>query len=89
MARTRFQWTTGVPLGAPANPTYGSGPMKEDAVDYKVKVFWPGMAKWYSGRVRSYDPETGCHEIAYMDGDTQVRINGCQIGTRCPILHAR
>lgn len=29
-----------------------------------------GMGRWYSGVVRSYDPESDMHLIAYKDGDS-------------------
>ncbi len=37
----------------------------------QVKVFWPGMCKWYAGRVGAYDAQTGQHTILYRDGDVK------------------
>jgi hypothetical protein len=52
LARVRFQWLTDPLPSAGANPTYAAGPRGEEAVHHKVKVFWPGMSKWYIGKVR-------------------------------------
>ena len=51
LARTRFQWGAPPPPGAPPNPSYSVAPRGEDAVGWKVKVFWPAMARWYTGKV--------------------------------------
>jgi hypothetical protein len=51
LARLRFQWLSDPPPGAGANPTYAAAPRGEEAVGWRVKVFWPGMARWYQGRV--------------------------------------
>lgn len=48
----RFQWLAPPPPGAPPNPTAVGAPQREEAVGWKVRVFWPGMSKWYFGRVR-------------------------------------
>ena len=34
----------------------------------QVAVFWPGMSKWYKGRVRSYNQATGMHTVCFHDG---------------------
>ena len=34
----------------------------------QVAVFWPGMSKWYKGRVRSYNPATQQHVVCFHDG---------------------
>lgn len=34
----------------------------------QVAVFWPGMSKWYKGRVKSYDAATGQHKVCFHDG---------------------
>eukprot|EP00887_Chlorella_sp_A99_P006200 scaffold3.g6200.t1 len=71
LGATRFQWLTGLPPAAPPNPTHAGAPQREDAVGYKVKVFWPGMARWYLGKVVSYDPRNRMHKVKYRDGDIQ------------------
>ena len=52
LGTTRFQWLATLPPSAAPNPTHAGAPQKEDAVGFKVKVFWPGMARWYLGKVR-------------------------------------
>lgn len=37
----------------------------------QVKVFWPGMGKWYAGKVAAYDGRSAKHTILYKDGDVQ------------------
>lgn len=37
----------------------------------QVKVFWPGMGKWYAGKVAAYDGRSNKHTILYKDGDVQ------------------
>lgn len=37
----------------------------------QVKVFWPGMGKWYAGKVAAYDGRSAEHTILYKDGDVQ------------------
>ena len=34
----------------------------------QVAVFWPGMSKWYKGRVRSFSAATGQHTVCFHDG---------------------
>lgn len=51
LTRTRFQWLTDPPQGARPNPTWERAPRGEDAVHHKVRVFWPGMCRWYTGKV--------------------------------------
>ena len=52
LARVRFQWLTDPLPSAGPNPTFAAAPRGEEAVHHKVKVFWPGMSKWYIGKVR-------------------------------------
>lgn len=72
LARTRFQWTSKPPANAEPNPTFVSAPRAQEAVGYRVKVFWPGMAKWYQGKVEGYDAASKCHTVKYRDGDIQT-----------------
>lgn len=72
LAKTRFQWLTQPSPTAPPNPTHQGAPKGEEAVGYQVRVFWPGMAKWYQGKVESYDPETKQHTVKYRDGDIKT-----------------
>lgn len=37
-------------------------------VGRRLRVLWPDDAVWYSGRVRSWAPERGLHEVVYEDG---------------------
>eukprot|EP00889_Picochlorum_renovo_P000424 jgi/Picre1/27454/NNA_000421.t1 len=46
-------------------------PKRKAAIGYKVKVFWPGMAKWYVGKVLDYDTDSKKHTVKYKDGDVQ------------------
>jgi len=39
-----------------------------------VKVFWPGMGKWYAGKVSAYDGRSSKHTILYKDGDVQKLV---------------
>lgn len=71
LARTRFQWLTGPSPTAAPNPTNQGAPKGEDAVGYQVRVFWPGMGKWYQGKIEAYDSETKQHTVKYRDGDVQ------------------
>lgn len=67
----RFQWLKEQPEGAKPNPTAAGGPKDHDCVGRRVKVFWPGMGRWYQGKVQSYDPATKRHRVKYRDGDVQ------------------
>ncbi|KFM25433.1 Histone-lysine N-methyltransferase ATX2 [Auxenochlorella protothecoides] len=71
LARTRFQWVGKPPPGAAPNPSAKSAPPDEALVGCRVKVFWPGMAKWYLGKVVGFDAKTRQHSIKYRDGDAQ------------------
>ncbi len=72
LAKTRFQWLTQPSPTAPPNPTHQGAPKGEEAVGYQVRVFWPGMAKWYQGKIEAYDPETKQHTVKYRDGDIKT-----------------
>ena len=37
-------------------------------VGRRLRVLWPDDAVWYLGRVRSWAPERGLHEVVYEDG---------------------
>lgn len=67
----RFKWTQVLAPNAPVNPTFRPEYSKEAAVGKRVKVYWPGMQKWYHGTVKSYDSKTDKHMIWYRDGDSQ------------------
>lgn len=70
LSRTRFQWTA--PAPRTANPTYSSAHEGLAAVGCRVKCFWPGMAKWYQGKIQDYDAKSRQHTIKYRDGDIQL-----------------
>jgi hypothetical protein len=72
LAKTRFQWLTQPSPTAPPNPTHQGAPKGEEAVGYQVRVFWPGMAKWYQGKVEAYDNDTKQHTVKYRDGDIKT-----------------
>ncbi|CAL8467270.1 g6807 [Coccomyxa elongata] len=73
LSKCRFAWQGDLPPGSQHNPTFVPGltPSGHDAVDQKVKVFWPGMGKWYAGKVAAYDGRSAKHTILYKDGDVQ------------------
>jgi len=72
LSKTRFQWLTQPSPTAAPNPTHQGAPKGEEAVGYQVRVFWPGMAKWYQGKVEAYDHETKQHTVKYRDGDIKT-----------------
>jgi hypothetical protein len=72
LSRERFQFLTNPRPGAAPNATYHVAPRGKDAVGLKVKVYWPGMGRWYVGRVKEYDKATGKHLIAYQDGEQHL-----------------
>jgi hypothetical protein len=71
LARNRFQWLAPPTSDTASNPTNAGAPRGEEAVGYQVRVFWPGMARWYQGRVEAYNPDTKAHTVRYRDGDVQ------------------
>ena len=40
-------------------------------VSAKVKVFWPGMGRWYTATVMGYNSESKLHHLKYADGDEE------------------
>lgn len=71
LSRSRFQWLGPVPEVCAPNPSYRKAPKRKAAIGYKVRVFWPGMAKWYVGKVLNYDTDSKKHTVKYKDGDVQ------------------
>lgn len=71
LSRSRFQWLGPVSEVSVPNPSYRKAPKRKAAIGYKVRVFWPGMAKWYVGKVLDYDTDTKNHTVKYKDGDVQ------------------
>ncbi|GAB4820373.1 hypothetical protein N2152v2_007419 [Parachlorella kessleri] len=71
LGSTRFQWLQDQPRDAGSNPTWASVPRHDDCVGRRLKVFWPGMGRWYQGKIQSYDPVSDKHCIKYRDGDVQ------------------
>lgn len=65
----KFRWLGEPPQNAEPNPTFISSPKQEAAVGRRVRVWWPGMGKWYMGLVKSYDAPQDKHRIDYKDGD--------------------
>jgi hypothetical protein len=52
LGSTRFQWLREQAEGAEPNPTHSSAPREDDCVGRRLKAFWPGMGRWYQGKVR-------------------------------------
>lgn len=44
-------------------------PSGTNAIGWRLAVFWPGDAAFYSGEVTSFDEATGRHEVSYDDGE--------------------
>lgn len=42
----------------------------------RVRIYWPGMRRWYEGRISAYDAPGGQHHIEYDDGDQQDHVLG-------------
>lgn len=53
LGKTRFQWAGKPGAGQAPNPSAAGAPPDEQLVGSRVKVFWPGMAKWYLGKARA------------------------------------
>lgn len=70
LGSVKFHWVGEVPINAEPNCTYYGSPMRETAVGRKLKVYWPAMNKWYTGIVKSFNPDSQLHRIDYMDGDS-------------------
>ena len=43
------------------------------AVDRRVKVFWPEENDWFTGIVSKHDPITDKHTVTYDDGESSRR----------------
>ena len=43
----------------------------EDAIDRRVKVFWPEENAFFSGVVTGFDKKSGNHTVCYDDGDVE------------------
>lgn len=70
LGSTRFHWIGKASANAEPNSTYYSSPKRETAVGKKLKLYWPAMNKWYTGVVKSFNPDSDLHRIDYMDGDS-------------------
>jgi hypothetical protein len=44
----------------------------ERIVGKKVKVYWSGSRKWFTGRIKAFDYEKRLHNILYADGDSEM-----------------
>ncbi|KAL4423368.1 hypothetical protein ABPG77_004299 [Micractinium sp. CCAP 211/92] len=42
----------------------------------RLRIYWPGMRRWYEGRISAYDAASGQHHIDYDDGDQQDHVLG-------------
>ena len=47
--------------------------MRDDAVGWRVQVYWEGEAEWYEGVVTEYDAENG-YFVKYDDGEEQWEV---------------
>ena len=74
LRKHRFKWMSEPGADAAPHPSYADGPKGEKAIGTRVKVYWPGMAKWYVGKVFEYDDKDSKYTIKYKDGDVQ-RLN--------------
>ncbi|KAL6515922.1 hypothetical protein OROGR_019227 [Orobanche gracilis] len=43
-----------------------------DAIDRRIKVYWPLDHSWYEGCVKSFDKISGKHLVQYDDGDEEM-----------------
>ncbi|KAL6525912.1 hypothetical protein OROMI_030307 [Orobanche minor] len=43
-----------------------------DALDRRIKVYWPLDQSWYEGCVKSFDKISGKHLVQYDDGDEEM-----------------
>lgn len=76
----KFRWTNKPPADAKCNPTWKGGPIGEEALGRKVRVYWTGMRKWYQGFVKSYNARNDMHRVHYRDGDDlehQLKHEAC------------
>jgi len=71
LGKRRFRWRSNPRPGCAANPSFKGSPRGRSAVGRKVRVFWPGMGKWYIGSIKEYDADKGEHLVAYKDGERQ------------------
>ena len=53
-------------------PVASRRPYRRALVGRRIRVFWDGDAKWYSGCVRSYSESTNRHMVLYDDGYRRV-----------------
>ncbi|CAA0824896.1 DNA mismatch repair protein MSH6 [Striga hermonthica] len=63
------------PNSASASPESRSSDEKScgtDAVDRRIKVYWPLDKSWYEGCVKSFDKISGKHLVQYDDGEEEM-----------------
>lgn len=70
LASLRFVFAGDPASAADPNPSYDAAPKGADAVGRRLRIYWPGMGRWYAGTVRGYDAATGRHHVVYKDGDS-------------------
>jgi hypothetical protein len=71
LSRIRWQWVKRPTLDSTPNPTFDKKYTGEAAIGCKVRCFWPGMGRWYTGKVQTYDGKTQQHTVKFRDGDIQ------------------
>ncbi|CAA0843178.1 DNA mismatch repair protein MSH6 [Striga hermonthica] len=63
------------PNSASASPESRSSDKKTrgpDAVDRRIKVYWPLDKSWYEGCLKSFDKISGKHLVQYDDGEEEL-----------------
>lgn len=55
----------------PPPPHVGTKHPGPDAIDRRVKVFWPDENAYFFGVVTGYDPKSKKHTVTYDDGDVE------------------
>ncbi|GAX75976.1 hypothetical protein CEUSTIGMA_g3419.t1 [Chlamydomonas eustigma] len=70
LGSSKFKWVGARRRNEEPNPSFKTGPTKQDSVGRKIRVFWPGMGRYYQGVVKSYDEATDMHRVDYHDGDS-------------------
>ncbi|KAG7947917.1 hypothetical protein I3843_14G119100 [Carya illinoinensis] len=57
-------------------PAFRSVDLEDDdnnrIIGKRVKVYWSGSRKWFTGRIKAFDYEKRLHDILYEDGDREM-----------------
>ena len=81
LSASRFKWLSAPPASSAPNPTHCplTHPAGEGAVGQRIRVFWPGMGRWYSAKVVSFVPEPAASKKASSSSSSNQ--NGVVGGT--------